>query len=156
MPNMAHRAIREKGVAVRRLAVSVLVVALVALLAGCGGGEEDKGLTAPTEDTEIVEETTATTQAPPRDEEEAAAERGKGGTPNTIMIDPNSPVPPEEQIESFRLGCQTFKAQQAEGPEAVDAYFQEAINTGTTMSEVLTGRGYECTDGEIRVWQRQD
>ena len=155
MPNMAHRAIREKNVAVRRLTISVLVVALVALLAGCGGGEEDKGLTAPTEDTEIVEETTTATQAPLRDEAEAA-ERRKGGASNIIMIDPNSPVPPDEQIESFRLGCQTFKVQQAEGPEAVDAYFQEAVNTGTTMSEVLSGRGYECTDGEIRVWQRQD
>ncbi len=164
MPNMVRRAIRGKGVAVRRLALSVLVVALAALLAGCGGGEENKELTAPTEDTEIVEETTAATQALPRDEEEAAADKakkqaaqqGKGGASNTINIDPNSPVPPDEQIEFFRLGCQTLKAQQAEGQEAVDAYFQEAISAGTTMAEILSGRGYECTDEEIHVWQRQD
>ncbi len=138
------------------MAVSVLVVALVTLLAACGGGEQDKGLTAPTEDTEIVEEPTAATQAPPRDKAKVTAQRGKGGASNTILIDPKSPVPPEEQIESFRLGCQTSKAQQAEGPEAVDAYFQEAIDTGTTISEVLSGRGYQCTDEEVRVWQRQD
>jgi len=101
-----------------------------------------------------VEKTTAATQAPPRDE--AAAESGKGGASNTIIIDPNSTVPPDEQIESFRLGCQMLKAQQAEGQEAVDAYFQEAVSAGTTLAEVLSGRGYECTDGEIRVWQRQD
>src|SRR3712207_1775160 len=106
---MAHRAVQEKGVAGRRLTILVLVVALVALLAGCGGGEEDKGLTAPTEDTEIVEQTTATTQAPPRAE---AAATAKAGTSNAIMVDPNSPVPPDQQIESFRLGCQSFKAQQ--------------------------------------------
>jgi hypothetical protein len=163
LPNMACRAMRGKGVAVRRLALLVLAVALVALLAGCGGQEETKELTAPTEKTEIVEETTAT-QAPPRDEEEAAADeakkkaaqRGTGGASNTIGIDPNSPVPPDEQIEFFRLGCQTLKAQQAEGQEAVDAYFQEAISAGTTMAEILSGRGYECTDQEIRVMQRQD
>ena len=147
----------------RRLALSVLVVALGTLLAGCGGGEETQELTAPTQETEIVEETTAT-QAPPRDEEEAAADeaqkkapqQGEGGALNTIRIDPNSPVPPDEQIESFRLDCQTSKAQQAEGQEAVDAYFREAISTGTTMAEVISGRGYECTDQEIRVMQRQD
>jgi hypothetical protein len=156
LPNMARRAMRGKGVAVRRSALLVLVVALVALLARCGGGEENKELTAPTEDTEIVEETTAATQAPPRDEDEAAPESGKGDASNTIIIDPNSTVPPDEQIESFRLGCQMLKAQQAEGQEAVDAYFQEASNAGTTMAEVLSARGYECTDEEIRVWQRQD
>ncbi len=152
----------------RRSALSVPVVVLVALLAGCSPDGSDpkrgsKELTAPTEKTEIVEETTAT-QAPPRDEEEAAADeakkkaaqRGTGGASNTIAIDPNSPVPPDEQIEFFRLGCQAFKAQQAEGQEAVDAYFQEAISAGTTMAEVLSRRGYECTDQEVRVMQRQD
>ena len=167
MPNMARRIIREKGVAVRRLALSVLMITLAASLAGCGGdgSETQKGseeLTAPTQETEIIEETT---RAPPRDEEEAAADeakrkaaqQGTGGASNGIIrIDPNSPVPPEEQIESFRLGCQTLKAQQAEGQEAVDAYFQEAVSTSTTMAEVLSGRGYECTDEEVRVWQRQD
>ena len=144
-------------------ALSVLVVALVALVAGCGGGEKTKELTAPTEDTEIIEETTVR-QAPTRDEEEEAADeakeqaerQGAGGASSPTRIDPNSPVPPDEQIESFRLDCQTLKAQQTEGQEAVDAYFQEAVNTGTTLAEVLSGRGYECTDQEVRVMQRQD
>lgn len=139
---------------------------MAVILAGCGGSEDE--FTAPTEKTEIVEETTQAgsvgSQAPPRSEVEVAADeakkkaaqQGKGGASNTINIDPNSPVPPDEQIEFFRLGCQTLKAQQAEGQEAVDAYFQEAINAGTTMAEVLSGRGYECTDQEIRVMQRQD
>ena len=168
MPNMVRWAIRKKGVAVRRAALSVLMITLAVSLAGCGGdgGETQKGseeLTAPTEKTEIIEETTAT-QAPPRDEEESVADeakkkatrQGAGGASNGMRIDPNSPVPPDQQIESFRLDCQTLKAQQAEGQEAVDAYFQEAISTGTTMAEVLSGRGYECTDQEIRVMQRQD
>jgi hypothetical protein len=163
---MARQIIRKKGVAVRRLALSVLMIMLAALLAGCGGdgSETQKGseeLTAPTQETELTEETT---RAPPRDEEEAAADeakrkaaqQGTGGASTGIRIDPNSPVPPDVQIESFRLGCQTLKAQQAEGQEAVDAYFQEAISTGTTMAEVLSGRGYECTDEEVHVWQRQD
>ena len=142
-------------------ALSVLVVALVALVAGCGGGEKTKGLTAPTEDTEIIEETTVR-QAPTRDEEaadeakEQAERQGAGGASGPTRIDPNSPVPPDEQIESFRLHCQTLKAQQTEGQVAVDAYLQEAMSTGTTLAEVLSGRGYECTDQEIRVMQRQD
>ena len=103
-----------------------------------------------------AQETTAT-QAPPRDEEATkAARQNVGDTSTTVSIDPNSSVPPDEQLEFFRLGCQTFKAQQAEGQEAVDAYFQEAISAGTTMAEVLSGRGYECTDQEVRVMQRQD
>ncbi len=146
----------KKGVAVRHLALSVLAVALAALLAGCGGEEKTKELTAPTQETEILKETTAT-QAPPRDEEATkAARQSVGDTSTTVSIDPNSSVPPDEQIEFFRLGCQTLKAQQAEGQEAVDAYFQEAISVGTTMAEVLSGRGYECTDQEVRVMQRQD
>ncbi len=145
-----------KGVVVRHLALSVLAVALVALLAGCGGEEKTKELTAPTQETEIIEETTAT-QAPLRGEEATkVARQGVGDTSTTVSIDPNSSVPPDEQIEFFRLGCQTLKAQQAEGQEAVDAYFQEAMSAGTTMAEVLSGRGYECTDQEVRVMQRQD
>jgi hypothetical protein len=67
------------------------------------------------------------------------------------------PPPEEERIESSRLVCQAFKARHAEGQEAVDAYFREAATTGTTpAAEVLSGRGYECTDGEIRAMQRQD
>jgi hypothetical protein len=66
------------------------------------------------------------------------------------------PPPEEERIESSRLVCQAFKARQAEGQEAVDAYFREAATTGTTLAEVLSGRGYECTEGEIRAMQRQD
>jgi hypothetical protein len=156
LPNMVRWVIWEKVVVVRHLALSVLAVALVALLAGCGGEEKTKELTAPTQETEILEETTAT-QAPPRDEEATkAARQSVGDTSTTVSIDPNSSVPPDEQIEFFRLGCQTFKAQQAEGQEAVDAYFQEAISAGTTMAEVLSGRGYECTDQEVRVMQRQD
>jgi hypothetical protein len=42
------------------------------------------------------------------------------------------------------------------GQEAVDAYFREAMSAGTTMAEVLSGCGYECTDQEVRVMQRQD
>jgi hypothetical protein len=168
---MSRRTTRQKGVAVRRSALSVPVVVLVALLAGCApdGGDPQKGseeLTAPTEKTEMIEETTAT-QAPPRDTEEAAAaadeaknkatpRQGAGGASNIIRIDPYSPVPPDEQIESFRLDCQTLKAYQAEGQEAVDAYFWEAMSVGTTMAEVLSERGYECTDGEVRAMQRQD
>ena len=153
---MVRWVIWEKGVAVRHLALSVLAVALVALLAGCGGEEKTKELTAPTQETEILEETTAT-QAPPRDEEATkAARQGVGDTSTTVSIEPNSSVPPDEQIEFFRLGCQTLKAQQAEGQEAVDAYYQEAISAGTTMAEVLSGRGYECTDQEVRMMQRQD
>jgi hypothetical protein len=62
---MSRRTIRQKGVAVRRSALSVPVVVLVALLAGCApdGGDPQKGseeLTAPTEKTEMIEETTAT------------------------------------------------------------------------------------------------
>ncbi len=156
MPNMVRWVIWKKGVAVRHLALSVLAVTLVALLAGCGGEEKTKELTAPTQETEIIEETTAT-QAPPRDEEATkAARQSVGDTSTTVSIDPNSSVPPDEQIEFFRLGCQTLKAQQAEGQEAVDAYFQEAMSAGTTMAEVLSGRGYECTDQEVRVMQRQD
>jgi hypothetical protein len=147
-----------------RLWATVAILAVI--LAGCGGGEDE--FTAPTEKTEIVEETTQAgsvgSETPPRCEEEVAvdkakkkaAQQGKGGASNAISIDPNSPVPPDEQIESFRLGCQTLKAQQAEGQEAVDAYFQEAMSAGTTMAEVLSSRGYECTDEEIHVWQRQD
>jgi hypothetical protein len=147
-----------------RLWATVAILAVI--LAGCGGSEEE--FTAPTEKTEIVEETTQAGSAgsgtPPRSEVEVAADeakkkaaqQGKGGASNAISIDPNSPVPPDEQIESFRLGCQTLKAQQAEGQEAVDAYFQEAMSAGTTMAEVLSGYGYECTDEEIHVWQRQD
>ncbi len=153
---MARRVISEKGVVVRHLALSVLAVALVALLAGCGGEQKTKELTAPTQETELIEETTAT-QAPPRGEEATkAARQGVGDTSTTVSIDPKSSIPPNEQIEFFRLGCQTFKAQQAEGQEAVDAYFQEAISAGTTMAEVLSGRGYECTDQEVRVMQRHD
>jgi hypothetical protein len=67
------------------------------------------------------------------------------------------PPPEEERIESSRLVCQAVKARQAEGQEAVDAYFREAATTGTTpAAEVLSGRGYECTEGEIRAMQRQD
>lgn len=148
-----------------RLWVTVAILAVI--LAGCGESEDE--FTAPTEKTEIVEETTQAgsveSEAPPRFEEEVAAadeakekaaQQGKGGASNAIRIDPNSPVPPDEQIKSFRLGCQTLKAQQAEGQEAVNAYFQEAISAGTTLAEVLSERGYECTDEEIRVWQRQD
>ena len=136
------------------------------ILAGCGGSEEE--FTAPTEKTEILEETTQArsvgSETPPRSEKKMAvdeakkkaAQQVKGGASNAISIDPNSPVPPDEQIESFRLDCQTLKAQQAEGQEAVDAYFEEAMSAGTTMAEVLSGRGYECTDEEIHVWQRQD
>ena len=139
---------------------------MAVILAGCGGSEDE--FTAPTEKTEIIEETTQAgsvgSETPPRSEEEVAADeakkkatqQGKGGASNAIRIDPNSPVPPDEQIKSFRLGCQTLKAQQAEGQEAVNAYFQEAISAGTTLAEVLSERGYECTDEEIRVWQRQD
>jgi nitrous oxide reductase accessory protein NosL len=47
-----------------RLLATILVVVFVA---GCGGGEEEE-LTAPTEETEIVEDTTEVTQVPPRDE----------------------------------------------------------------------------------------
>ncbi len=160
MPNMVRWVIWGKGVAVRHLALSVLAVALVALLARCGGEEKTKELTAPTQETEIIEEAT-TTQAPPRDEEAAAeatkaARQSVGDASTTVSIDPNSSVPPDEQIEFFRLDCQTLKAQQAEGQEAVDAYFQEAISAGTTMAEVLSGRGYECTDQEVRLMQRQD
>jgi predicted ArsR family transcriptional regulator len=156
---MVRWVIWGKGVAVRHLALSVLAVALVALLARCGGEEKTKELTAPTQETEIIEE--ATTQAPPRDEEAAAeatkaARQSVGDASTTVSIDPNSSVPPDEQIEFFRLDCQTLKAQQAEGQEAVDAYFQEAISAGTTMAEVLSGRGYECTDQEVRLMQRQD
>jgi hypothetical protein len=147
-----------------RLWATVAIWAVI--LAGCGGSEDE--FTAPTEKTEIIEETTQAgsvgSETPPRSEEEVAADeakkkaaqQGKGGASNAISIDPNSPVPPDEQIESFRLGCQTLKAQQAEGQEAVDAYFQEAMSAGTTMAEVLSSRGYECTDEEIHVWQRQD
>ena len=39
----------------------------VMFVAGCGGGEEEE-LTAPTEETEIVDDTTEVTQASPRDE----------------------------------------------------------------------------------------
>jgi hypothetical protein len=47
----------------------VLMIFLMALLAGCGGGGEEE-FTAPTEKTEIIEETTeataqAATRAPP-------------------------------------------------------------------------------------------
>jgi hypothetical protein len=147
-----------------RLWTTVAILAVI--LAGCGGREDE--FTAPTEKTEIVEETTQAasvgSEAPPRSEEEVAADeakkkaaqQGKGSASNTINVDPNSPGPPDEQIEVFRLGCQTLKAQQAEGQEAVDAYFQEAMSAGTTMAEVLSGRGYECTDEEIHVLQRQD
>ncbi len=147
-----------------RLWATVAILAVI--LAGCGGSEDK--FTAPPEKTEIVEETTQAgsveSEAPPRSEEEVAADeakkkaaqQGKGGASNTVRIDPNSPVPPDGQIEFFRLGCQTLKAQQAEGQEAVDAYFQEAMSAGTTMTEVLSGRGYECTDEEIHVLQRQD
>ena len=121
---------------------------------------------APTEKTEIVRDHAGGTwgrktarakgSGGGRAKKKKAAQQGKGGASNAISIDPNSPVPPDEQIESFRLGCQALKAQQAEGQEAVDAYFQEAMSAGTTMAEVLSGRGYECTDEEIHVWQRQD
>ena len=46
-----------------RLLAPILVVVFVAR---CGGGEEE--LTAPTEETEIVEDRTEVTQAPPRGE----------------------------------------------------------------------------------------
>ena len=46
----------------RLLATILIVVVLV----GCGEGEKE--LTAPTEETEVVEDTTEVTQAPPRDE----------------------------------------------------------------------------------------
>jgi hypothetical protein len=46
-----------------RLPAPILAVVFVA---GCGGREEE--LTAPTEETEIVEDTTEVTQAPLRDE----------------------------------------------------------------------------------------
>jgi hypothetical protein len=104
---MVRWVIWEKVVVVRHLALSVLAVALVALLAGCGGEEKTKELTAPTQETEILEETTAT-QAPPRDEEATkAARQNVGDTSTTVSIDPNSSVPPDEQLEFFRLGCQT-------------------------------------------------
>ena len=133
------------------------MVSLVVLLVGCGGEEEQtQELTAPTEKTEIIEQTTTTPLAPPGGEEEATR-RGVGGASNTtIRIGPDGQVPTEDQIESSRLDCQTLKAQQAEGQEGVDAYIREAETTGTTLAEVLWGRGYECTDGEIRVMQRQD
>jgi hypothetical protein len=144
-----------KGDTVKCSVLSVLVVSLVVLLAGCGGEEQAEELTAPTEKTEIIEQTT-TTQAPPGGEEEVTR-RGAGDTSSTTMrIVPDGKVPTNEQIESSRLDCQTLKAQQAEGQEAVDAYIREAATTGTTLAKVLSGRGYECTDGEIRVMQRQD
>ena len=140
----------------KRSVLSVLVVSLVVLLAGCGGEEQTEELTAPTEKTEIIEQTTTTPLAPPGGEEEATR-RGVGGASNTtIRIGPDGQVPTDEQIESSRLDCQTLKAQQAEGQEAVDAYIREAATTGTTLAKVLSGHGYECTDGEIRVMQRQD
>lgn len=126
------------------------------MFVGCGSG-------APAEkaEEEAGGEETTVTQAPPRSEEEAAAdeakrkaaEQGKGGASNTISIDPNSPVPPDEQIEFFRLGCQAYKAEQAEGQEAVDAYFQEAISRGGTVAEVLSEQGYDCSNEEIRELQ---
>jgi hypothetical protein len=84
------------------------------------------------------------------------AEQGKGGASDTIDIDPNNPVSPEEQSEFSRLDCKAYKVVQAEGQEAVNNYFQEAINRGTTLAVVLSEHGYECTNLEIRDLQEQE
>lgn len=84
------------------------------------------------------------------------AEQGKGGASDTNNIDPNNPVSPEEQSEFSRLDCKASKVVQAEGQEAVNNYFQEAINRGTTLAVVLSEHGYECTDLEIRDLQEQE
>ena len=145
-----------KGDTVKCSVLSVLVVSLVVLLAGCGGEEQTEELTAPTEKTKIIEQTTTTPLAPPGGEEEATRPGAGGESNTTIRIGPGGQVLTDEQIESSRLDCQTLKAQQAEGQEAIDAYIREAATMGTTLAKVLSGRGYECTDGEIRVMQRQD
>ena len=154
----------------------MIVVSVVVLLVGCGG--EDTSVEKAEEEPGVqeVEETSvkatsedtgeaALTQAPPRSSEEAAvdaakrkaAEQGKSGAKNTISIDPNSPVPPAEQVEYFRMLCQAYKASGENletFEETFDAYFQEAMNSGRTVAELLSERGYECTNQELREFQR--
>jgi hypothetical protein len=62
---------------------------------------------------------------------------------------PNGEPPPDEQIEVLRLGCQMWKAEQAEGKPAAEAYFRQAMDRKTTAAEVFSERGYECTDEEL-------
>jgi hypothetical protein len=153
----------------RVIATLWALLALPALVASCMSTETAEEET-PVEDSQRIpelEEVTQKdiTQAPPRSEEEAAAdeakrkaaEQGKGGAQNIISIDPNSPVPPAEQVEHFRMLCQVYKAS-GENIEAFEgtfeAYFQEGMNTGRTIAELLSERGYECTNEEVRNFQR--
>jgi hypothetical protein len=146
----------------------LVIVVSVVLLVGCGGedtsvekAEEEPGVQE-VEETSVkatskdTGEAALTQEAPPRSSEEAA-EQGKSGAKNTISIDPNSPVPPAEQVEYFRMLCQAYKASGENletFEETFDAYFQEAMNSGRTVAELLSERGYECTNQEVREFQR--
>jgi len=53
--------------------------------------------------------------------------------------------------------CQAYKAS-GENLETfernLDTYLQEAINSGQTVAELLSERGYECTNQEVREFER--
>lgn len=128
------------------------LLALVVLVVGCGGGEGGQ-------DPADVEPT-----------------QGLGDESENISIDPNSPLPPEGQIEFFRLECQTAKAESDgydtdalfEGlgeviaaeqfPETapaprLDPEIQQDLAEGKTIPDILEEAGYTCTDREIREMQ---
>jgi hypothetical protein len=117
---MARRAIHWEGVAVGHFAISVLVVAVVALLAGCGGQD-----TTPSEEEEV-------------NVEEAASEAPVESLPS---YEPG----PDTDTEL----CQIQKALQDLGPDGLQQLtdgLSEEVSAGrfANMQEALASRGYTC------------
>ena len=141
----------------RRLSLSVLVVALVALLAGCGGREDTNELTPPTQETEIIEET----QEQAGREAMEQAPRGQRGAPGDQLQDMpaanGGDLTEEEKCQLNKavadvgedgairlLQDWALSSMKADSPDANFGEALEDISQAQSFSAFLEEQGYSC------------